>query len=67
MSGRAVVVVLDSLGVGGAPDALKYNETLANNNNIEIKKIENLLQNKLIRSQRIIKEINKNNFICPYV
>ena len=43
-------------------DALKYNEALANNNNIEIKKIENLLQNKLIKSQRIIKEINKKQF-----
>ena len=30
MSGRALVIVLDSLGIGGAPDAQKYNDFGAN-------------------------------------
>ena len=30
MSGRVVVIVLDSLGIGGAPDALKFNDFGAN-------------------------------------
>ena len=30
MSGRALVIVLDSLGIGGAPDAQKYIDFGAN-------------------------------------
>ena len=30
MNGRAVIIVLDSVGIGGAPDALKYGDVGAN-------------------------------------
>ena len=48
-------------------EALKYNKIYENDNKQDIKKIENSLNNKLIKSNKIIQKINKNKLKCPYV